>query len=73
MSEKVIVEAAKISKAYKKYASHLTPREVDIITKYYGIGNNVRHTLRELGEQYEVTRERIRQIKFYGLVKIKMK
>ena len=73
MYKKDTIEAEMVEKAFKKYASKLTPKEMDIISRYYGIGKNVRHNLQELGEIYQVTRERIRQIKFLGLCKLKLK
>jgi len=68
-----IIEAQKIEEAYKKNKSTLSPKERDIITCYYGIAKEVRHTLAELGEKYGVTRERIRQIKSQALLKIGIK
>ena len=68
-----IIEAERVEKAYKEFKSALTPREKDIITRYYGIAPNVRHTLQEIGEKYQVTRERIRQIKVIALEKLKIK
>ena len=41
----------------------LTPRESEIIALFYGIGLNHSHTLEEIGEKYDLTRERVRQIK----------
>ena len=66
------VEAEKIEKIYKKAEplTLLTKKEADIITSFYGLDKKVRHTLRELGEKYGVTRERIRQIKANALKKI---
>jgi RNA polymerase primary sigma factor len=64
------VEAEKVEKAYNKFKGRLTPREADIITRFYGIGAHVRHTLVEIGWKYQVTRERIRQIKDVALKKM---
>ena len=66
------IEAQKIEKAYKEFKSMLNPREKEVITKYYGIDKEVRHTLAEIGEMYKVTRERVRQIKVEALTKIKV-
>jgi len=41
----------------------LTPREADVIRLFYGIGNQPRMSLVEIGETFELTRERVRQIK----------
>lgn len=67
------IEAEKIEKAFKKLGTVLSEREKDVITRYYGITPNVRHTLAEIGELYQVTRERIRQIKVEALRKLKIK
>lgn len=64
------IEAQKVEEAYKKNKSVLNAKEKDIITCYYGIAKEVRHTLAELGEKYGVTRERIRQVKSVALSKI---
>ena len=45
----VEIEAQKIEKAYKKYKSLLTPKQKEVITRYYGIDEQVRHTLFEIG------------------------
>lgn len=66
------IEAQKIEKAYKEYKKLLTPKEKDVLSRYYGIDKHVRHTLAELGTMYNVTRERIRQIKVGGLIKLKI-
>jgi RNA polymerase primary sigma factor len=71
--EKIEVKAEKIDKAYKKYKSLLNQREREILTKYYGIEKQVRHSLSEIGKIYGVTRERIRQIKVKALTKIQIK
>ena len=66
------IEAEKVANAYREFKSKLTPREKEIVTKYYGIEKEVRHTLAELGEMQNVTRERIRQIKVIALEKLKI-
>ena len=70
---KTQIKAEIVRIAYEQNKSLLTDREKDIITKYYGISPNVRHSLAELGEQEGVTRERIRQIKVLALEKLKVK
>lgn len=67
------IKAELVEQAYKELKSVLTQKEKDIITRYYGIAPNVRHSLAELGEIYGVTRERIRQIKVQALQKLKIK
>ena len=49
----------------------LTPREARIIRMRFGIGMNKDHTLEEVGLQFSVTRERIRQIEAKALRKLK--
>jgi DNA-directed RNA polymerase sigma subunit (sigma70/sigma32) len=70
---KIEIEAQKIEKAYKKYKDLLTPKQKEVITRYYGINEQVRHTLMEIGKIYGVTRERIRQIKSEALIRLKIK
>jgi RNA polymerase primary sigma factor len=43
--------------------STLTTREADVLILYFGLNNNTAMTLEEIGEQYGLTRERVRQIK----------
>jgi len=43
--------------------STLSPREVEILSSYYGLGDKESHTLDEIGEMYGLTRERVRQIR----------
>ena len=49
----------------------LTPREERVLRMRFGIGVNTDHTLEEVGEQFSVTRERIRQIEAKALRKLK--
>ncbi len=49
----------------------LTPREERVLRMRFGIGMNSDHTLEEVGQQFAVTRERIRQIEAKGLRKLK--
>jgi RNA polymerase primary sigma factor len=49
----------------------LTPREERILRMRFGIGMNAEHTLEEVGQQFSVTRERIRQIEAKALRKLK--
>lgn len=68
-----IIEAEKVEQAFKEFRTKLSAKEKDIITSYYGISPKVRHTLAEIGEKYQVTRERIRQIKVVALSKLGIK
>ncbi len=49
----------------------LSPKEEQIIRMRYGIGEDSPHTLEELGEKFDVTRERIRQIEVKAIKKLK--
>jgi RNA polymerase primary sigma factor len=49
----------------------LTPREERVIRMRFGIGMNTDHTLEEVGQQFSVTRERVRQIEAKALRKLK--
>ena len=51
----------------------LTPREERVLRMRFGIGMNTDHTLEEVGQQFSVTRERIRQIEAKALRKLKHK
>ena len=54
-----------------KVLSSLTPREERVLRMRFGIGMNTDHTLEEVGQQFNVTRERIRQIEAKALRKLK--
>lgn len=54
-----------------KILSSLTPREERVLRMRFGIGMNTDHTLEEVGQQFSVTRERIRQIEAKALRKLK--
>ena len=49
----------------------LTPREEKVIKMRFGVGDGSEHTLEEVGQQFSVTRERIRQIEAKALRKLK--
>ncbi|NJD54925.1 MAG: RNA polymerase sigma factor RpoD [Nitrospirae bacterium] len=49
----------------------LSPKERDIIKKRFGIGDEVPHTLEDVGNEFEVTRERIRQIEVKAIRKLR--
>lgn len=51
----------------------LAPREADIIKLYFGIGQSYPLTLEEIGNKFDLTRERVRQLKEKGLRKLKQK
>ena len=54
-----------------KILATLTPREERVLRMRFGIGMNTDHTLEEVGLQFSVTRERIRQIEAKALRKLK--
>jgi RNA polymerase primary sigma factor len=49
----------------------LTPREAKVVAMRYGIGMNCDHTLEEVGKQFDLTRERIRQIEAEAIRKLR--
>ncbi|WP_019000962.1 RNA polymerase sigma factor RpoD [Succinimonas amylolytica] len=55
----------------EKALSGLSPREARVIRMRFGIGMNSDHTLEEVGKQFDVTRERIRQIEAKALRKLR--
>ena len=57
--------------ATTKILSTLTPREERVLRMRFGVGMNTDHTLEEVGLQFSVTRERIRQIEAKALRKLK--
>ncbi|MFB6350313.1 MAG: sigma-70 family RNA polymerase sigma factor, partial [Bradymonadaceae bacterium] len=54
----------------KEMLSSLTPREEKIIRMRFGIGEKTDHTLEEVGQDFNLTRERIRQIESKALKKL---
>ena len=51
--------------------AQLTPREAKVLRMRFGIDMNTDHTLEEVGKQFDVTRERIRQIEAKALRKLR--
>ena len=60
-----------LSKATRDILDGLTDREARVICMRFGIGMNTDHTLEEVGKQFDVTRERIRQIEAKALRKMR--
>ena len=60
-----------LSEATTKILSTLTPREERVLRMRFGVGMNTDHTLEEVGLQFSVTRERIRQIEAKALRRLK--
>ena len=62
---------ANLRETTTRVLSTLTPREERVLRMRFGIGMNTDHTLEEVGQQFSVTRERIRQIEAKALRKLK--
>jgi RNA polymerase primary sigma factor len=60
-----------LKKQVKKVLHTLNPKERKILRWRFGIGDDTPHTLEEIGNEFEVTRERIRQIEVKALRKLK--
>jgi RNA polymerase primary sigma factor len=60
-----------ISAGAHEALTHLNPREQKVIRMRFGIGSRADHTLEEIGEELEVTRERVRQIEGAALKKLR--
>lgn len=62
---------ANLRESTTRVLASLTPREERVLRMRFGIGMNTDHTLEEVGQQFRVTRERIRQIEAKALRKLK--
>ncbi|MDX1609210.1 MAG: RNA polymerase sigma factor RpoD [Halofilum sp. (in: g-proteobacteria)] len=60
-----------LSETTEGVLASLTPREAKVLRMRFGIGMNTDHTLEEVGKQFDVTRERIRQIEAKALRKLR--
>lgn len=60
-----------LSEATREVLESLTPREAKVLRMRFGIDMNTDHTLEEVGKQFDVTRERIRQIEAKALRKLR--
>jgi RNA polymerase primary sigma factor len=60
-----------LTEATNDMLSSLTPREAKVLRMRFGIDMNTDHTLEEVGKQFDVTRERIRQIEAKALRKLR--
>ena len=72
-TEKIIFIGASTggTEATKEVLDTLTPREAKVLRMRFGIEMNTDHTLEEVGKQFDVTRERIRQIEAKALRKLR--
>ncbi|HXZ69174.1 MAG TPA: sigma-70 family RNA polymerase sigma factor, partial [Alphaproteobacteria bacterium] len=64
-------EASALQRAVAEALEELTPREQRILRMRFGIGDTADHTLEEVGKEFGVTRERIRQIEAKALAKLR--
>jgi len=60
-----------LSEQTRKVLATLTPREEKVLRMRFGIGEKYDHTLEEVGQSFQVTRERIRQIEAKALRKLR--
>ena len=69
--ESLVDESVRID--VQRALAGLNPREAEITRLYFGIGRETPMTLEEIGQEYELTRERVRQIKEKALRKLRQK
>ena len=60
-----------LSEQTRRAMTSLTPREEKVLRKRFGVGEKADHTLEEVGREFNVTRERIRQIEAKALRKLR--
>ena len=60
-----------LKKEIDRAISTLTPREADVIRLYFGLNSKHPMTLEEIGEKFDLTRERVRQIKEKAIRRLK--
>ncbi|MBS1114908.1 MAG: rpoD [Nitrospirae bacterium] len=65
------VVSMNLTETTRKVLGSLTPREEKVLRMRFGIGEKYDHTLEEVGEDFEVTRERVRQIEVKALRKLR--
>ncbi len=66
-----VVANAMLQEELLDLISHLKPREMDVISKRFGLDGNTPMKLKEIGEQLDISRERVRQIEQVALRKLK--
>jgi len=65
------IESLDLSKQAQRLLSTLTPREEKILRMRFGIGEKTDYTLEEVGKQFGISRERVRQIEERALRKLR--
>ncbi len=60
-----------LRKEIDRAISTLTPREADVVRLYFGLNSKHPMTLEEIGEKFDLTRERVRQIKEKAIRRLK--
>jgi RNA polymerase primary sigma factor len=71
ISPQEAVISANLSEQTRRVLASLTPREEKVLRMRFGIGEKYDHTLEEVGQDFDVTRERIRQIEAKALRKLR--
>jgi RNA polymerase primary sigma factor len=71
ISPQEAVISSNLSEQTRKVLASLTPREEKVLRMRFGIGEKYDHTLEEVGQDFDVTRERIRQIEAKALRKLR--
>ena len=71
ISPQEAVISANLSETTRRVLASLTPREEKVLRMRFGIGEKYDHTLEEVGQDFDVTRERIRQIEAKALRKLR--
>ena len=71
LDPQAVAEASALQKIVGEALADLTPREQRILRLRFGIGGTTDHTLEEIGKEFGVTRERIRQIEAKALEKLR--
>lgn len=67
------LDISDLNKVIDSILSNLDSREKDIVKLHFGIGYSTSHTLSEIGDKYNITRERVRQIRHKALLKLQKK
>ena len=71
MSPAEAIVSNNLAENTRRVLSTLSPREEQVLKMRFGIGEKANHTLEEVGQDFEVTRERIRQIEAKALRKLR--